>query len=1543
MPQQGGATLRLNVDPAAAERGSRRARRAMDRLKTTSRDTGQAFALMGRQANNTFARMGTGAESAASRVQSLGNAASAALVGFAALGSRGFVAFDRALAETSTLIDGTTEEIRFLEQASKDLVAAYGGRATQQVEAFYQAISAGAGTVVQSNLLLETANRLAVGGVTEVATAVDLLTTVVNAYRDAGLEASRASDILFTGVRLGKTNIDELGSAIGHVVPTSAALGIGLDEVTAAVAALTATGQTTSKAVRGVNQALAAIVKPSSQATNLAEQLGIDFTAAGIAAQGFEGFLESLSRATDNSTAHIATLFGSVEAINAILPLVGGASALFARNLHEMATASGATDEAVRKVNDSLSKRLDKSLGIFNTRMIEFGEIAINVIVPAMESVNENFELFGVGLTAVGALVLAAGSPISGTIIGIAGAFTLVNERWDELRNALEGAGVFSFLQSGAESVSAGFIYLVSNVDLLVDAVSLLGAVIAGRFLASVLRGVGAIGSFAFSMTTATGAATGLSAALGLVGGPLGLVTTAVSLGATAWLLWRDNAEEAVNDAIEQIGRLEAAADPSIALNNLAQPILDQLSEIRAEIDRLEGSRLQGAAGFYNTTGITIEVTRLREEADRLTDALSRLESLGWDPANAAAQAFEGTLFGLAEAHGAALLAAQRENEANIARDAHQRRLNALYSDANDAYQEVINSIDSTANATRVLNSRLDAINRAYEIGVISVTEHAHATSLAIREYEDSTSALNSLYRAALQVGDGLSSAQVRATEIVNELRLVEPTAASVEAALRDMHSRGLIGNSELQSSLAELGKSFDETESFVRDIVSSIQEASAGNVDYAAALSSLNAQLSAGTLSTGDYNSALDQVRDSFNSTAVASGAFSSSLVSLANSGLRSFESESVDAAAVTEYFDALLRQNLISQDQYAGGLEASLQALENLRSGTSDASSENERLRTSYENVLSRLDPLAARQIEYERSIQILSRALDAGVITQTEYARGLNLLENEFLGLTEAEERAARELEILTESVVRLTSSLDPLLAKQRQYDNDLQVLNQALAEGIISQLQYDDSLARLTDRLQGTSEAAEEAAKAKERLAASVVRLTSSLDPVLEKQRQYESDSQLLRQALDAGIITHVEYGQILRQLTDRLNGVAEAAAEAARTQERISKSFRDLTSSLDPALSRMRDYHSQHRILSEALEAGIIDHMQYAYWLDIVTDNFFEAAHGADSLTQELHRVRSALDPAYEAATVLAQRLSVLEQAFNRGDLNAEEYQALVEAARQAAEGITSVSSAVDDAAKEFARLVDAVNALRGSLDSTYARALEFRNNQELLNQALEAGVISGEEYAIILEDLQDEYTGAADAQRRLHEGAVDFFADVLAGAKSATQAVRDFGRQLLNSGIREGLSAIFNPGATQLARAGGLAGGGLLATAGAASAGGSGVFGGLFSQGLSGIFGLGGTFAQAGASLASNVASFLGAGQALTSAITSLGSVIGAAIPVIGVAYGLYRFFVGPGEPSIPALRRHFKATILMPGISSASEGPGFSASAPANTIVSPT
>lgn len=115
--------------------------------------------------------------------------------------------FENAMAKVGTIADTTNTPMTALKEQVIDLSNAVGVGVADIAEAQYQAISAGVDTAASVNFV-GVAVKAAKGGFTDTTTAVDGLTTVLNAYGLKANEATKISDQMLAAQNFGKTSLE---------------------------------------------------------------------------------------------------------------------------------------------------------------------------------------------------------------------------------------------------------------------------------------------------------------------------------------------------------------------------------------------------------------------------------------------------------------------------------------------------------------------------------------------------------------------------------------------------------------------------------------------------------------------------------------------------------------------------------------------------------------------------------------------------------------------------------------------------------------------------------------------------------------------------------------------------------------------------------------------------------------------------------------------------------------------------------------------------------------------------------------------------------------------------------------------------------------------------------------------------------------------------------------------------------------------------------------------------------------------------------------
>lgn len=269
---------------------------------------------------------------------------------------------------------------------AKDLSTRIPQTSAEIAKGTYQAISAGISDA-QSATFVEVAAKAGVAGLSSTETAVNALSSVINAYKLNASQAGQVSDQMFTAVKLGKTTFEEINAAIANVVPTAASAGIGFDQISAGIATMTKQGIPTAQASTQMRQAIVELLKPGEELAAIMEKAGIANGTAALKTLGLQGTLQKLQVAAQDSGLSMTQVFSSVEAGSAALALTGDNAAMAASDLDAMAHSAGAMGQAF----DINSKSAANQLKILQNNVDVVEMSLAETFGPAMNWVLENF------------------------------------------------------------------------------------------------------------------------------------------------------------------------------------------------------------------------------------------------------------------------------------------------------------------------------------------------------------------------------------------------------------------------------------------------------------------------------------------------------------------------------------------------------------------------------------------------------------------------------------------------------------------------------------------------------------------------------------------------------------------------------------------------------------------------------------------------------------------------------------------------------------------------------------------------------------------------------------------------------------------------------------------------------------------------------------------------------------------------------------------------------------------------------------------------
>lgn len=269
----------------------------------------------------------------------------------------------RDVAEALTIDSGALGSLDQATASIRELSVHLGITAEEVARGTYQVLSNQVVEAADALEFAEQAGRLAIATNTELGTAVNALSSVMNSYNLEVSETERVSDTLFKTIEHGRLRLDEFGGAIGRVSPVTAALGVQYDEMSAALAAITRAGVPVSTAITQLLQVSQKLLRPTESLQNLYREWGVETGPEAIARfGGLEGVLTKMAQATAGNDTEFANLLGTVRAVVGAFTLAADEGAALSEIKADMANSTNVTRTAMEQMEESLDRRLKRAM-----------------------------------------------------------------------------------------------------------------------------------------------------------------------------------------------------------------------------------------------------------------------------------------------------------------------------------------------------------------------------------------------------------------------------------------------------------------------------------------------------------------------------------------------------------------------------------------------------------------------------------------------------------------------------------------------------------------------------------------------------------------------------------------------------------------------------------------------------------------------------------------------------------------------------------------------------------------------------------------------------------------------------------------------------------------------------------------------------------------------------------------------------------------------------------------------------------------------------
>ena len=246
--------------------------------------------------------------------------------------------------------------------------------------------------------VLELSAKAASSGLGETKAVADYLTSALNAYRGTGLTAAYATDVLVAAVREGKAEAEGFASAMGQLIPIASNLGVSIDQVAGAMAAITLTGSTAAQAAVYLKGVFNTLIKANEQGKGPLESLGLSYNALAQMLKkpgGVIKVMEEFRRVQMKlGNEAIKDVIPDIRALQGFMSIAGKNFKYNSEMMERVTNSAGSLGAAWAAVSNTIKIKFDRAISQANVSMITLGQSLAKGFLPLLQKAVVRLEQF---------------------------------------------------------------------------------------------------------------------------------------------------------------------------------------------------------------------------------------------------------------------------------------------------------------------------------------------------------------------------------------------------------------------------------------------------------------------------------------------------------------------------------------------------------------------------------------------------------------------------------------------------------------------------------------------------------------------------------------------------------------------------------------------------------------------------------------------------------------------------------------------------------------------------------------------------------------------------------------------------------------------------------------------------------------------------------------------------------------------------------------------------------------------------------------------
>lgn len=341
--------------------------------------------------------------------------------------------FDTEMTKIETLVGVNREQVDAWRQDLLALGPAVAKGPGELARAMFVVTSAGE-RGANALQIVNNAAKASAAGLGDTATIARSVTAAMQAYKDEGLDAATATDVLVSTVREGNLEASSLAQSLGTVIGIASQVGVTFSDVGSFIATFTRLGVDARIASTSLRATLNTLIRPSNEAKEALASVGLSVGELRnqIEREGLARTFVELIQTFEGNEEAIGKVIPNVRALAGVLGTAGAQGEEFIRISDSIADSQGTLDEAFARTAESAGFQFRQALAQLQTTGIQIGSMILPQIADAATRVtnvlnNLNPRAVRLGMiwagvaSAIGPALIVLGTLIKsiGSIIGL--------------------------------------------------------------------------------------------------------------------------------------------------------------------------------------------------------------------------------------------------------------------------------------------------------------------------------------------------------------------------------------------------------------------------------------------------------------------------------------------------------------------------------------------------------------------------------------------------------------------------------------------------------------------------------------------------------------------------------------------------------------------------------------------------------------------------------------------------------------------------------------------------------------------------------------------------------------------------------------------------------------------------------------------------------------------------------------------------------------------------------------------------------------------